>query len=71
MFKVIRELNKVNHPLVKCFIYTGESLNPYRCESCATKKQRKLAFETRTLNDIQSLNLPRPECCRTCGMDFV
>lgn len=70
MFKVKRELNRVNHPFVEFFIYTGESLNPYRCSSHATKKQLKLAAETRTLNDIQELKLPRPECCRKCGMDF-
>lgn len=79
MFKVYRPdgpHKRMNLPLIDWFVHTKEKLNPYRCQACLTKEQRKQlainagVIETYTELNLVQLGLPRPECCRKCGCSF-
>lgn len=61
---------KMNFPLIAKLVHTGEEHNPYRCESCATVKQRHATIGFKTLEQIAKEQLPRPECCRKCGVEI-
>jgi hypothetical protein len=64
-FYVNRQLVR-SFPLITRFAYTGEPLNPWRCESCLTKPQRRDA----DLGGVRGIPSPSPGCCRKCGVDF-
>jgi hypothetical protein len=75
MFKVKRPNGpnkRMNFPLIDWFVHTGEELNPYRCQACLTKPQRRAfpAMEVRNELNIVLAGQPRPECCRKCGCSF-
>jgi len=59
-------------PLIRLAVYTGEALNPWRCECCLTKPQRKAAEAAPTVDKWDSLRTHHtaPECCRKCGLTF-
>lgn len=67
MFSVVRPVRPLqSFPLIRRFVFTGEPLNPYRCECCATKKQRKALATVRTYAETDV----KPEVCRKCSVDF-
>jgi hypothetical protein len=63
----------MNKPLIDAFVFTGEMLNPYRCESCTTKGQRsrleRAGNPVKTEAEAAAV-AERPECCRKCGVSF-
>lgn len=52
-------------PLIRTFYFTGEDINPWRCECCLTKRQRENRIEYPILWD----NV-RYVVCRKCGLMF-
>jgi hypothetical protein len=54
-----------NFPLITTAIFTGELYNPWRCGSCATKKQRESVK-----NQVAEKFAPVNTCCRKCGIDL-
>jgi hypothetical protein len=52
-----------NQPGVRRFVYTGESLNPWRCELCYRKSSKV------TVDTLPSVN--PPYCCNKCGLEFI
>lgn len=55
---------RVEFPLITRFLYTGEEINPWRCESCATKEQRRQADRLPT----STASLSATTCCGKCGL---
>lgn len=55
---------KMEFPLIRDFVWTGEDLNPWRCGSCATARQRAAA------EGMAEAELEPPRCCRKCGVSF-
>ena len=53
------------------FYRTGEPINPYRCEACATKRQIA-EYNRRGAASLVSYpgGIYRSICCRKCGIDF-
>jgi hypothetical protein len=68
MITIKRPEARYNFPLVDRFIHTGEPLNPWRCDCCATATQRSKAVEYRQLYELGDIEYP--ECCRKCGLDY-
>lgn len=67
MYSVVRPMRPLQaFPLIRRFVYTGEPINPYRCECCATKKQRAGLATIREYADVDV----KPEICRKCAVDF-
>jgi hypothetical protein len=58
--------NRQRFPLVKWYYYTGEKINPWRCELCVTKKQKAKPVPN---PDMLFKDL-FPACCNKCGMDL-
>ena len=54
---------------VKMFMFTGEVINPWRCEHCATKRQKAQAFR----GPLGEINPPGYDSivCRKCGMYYL
>jgi hypothetical protein len=82
MPKPLFRVERLSHPgqvfpLIRFFWFTNEPLNPWRCESCLTAKQRRLVptSETRFAVDwtivVPNERSEKPECCRKCGVDFM
>jgi hypothetical protein len=61
MLRRFERINPVNRPLTKFMFWTGEQINPYRCEDCLTKKQRELPSQELETVDIDVM-------CRKCGI---
>lgn len=55
---------KCAFPLIRWIYYTGEDVNPYRCECCLTKKQR--AETDCAISEPASQDI----CCRKCGVSI-
>lgn len=55
-------------PLIRFFWFTGEELNPWRCENCLTDRQRKDLPVELTDEHLRPENTPK--LCRKCGVDF-
>jgi hypothetical protein len=67
MYSVVRPVRSLQQfPLIRKFVYTGEPMNPYRCECCATKQQRKALGNVKAYGDVQD----KPEICRKCAVEF-
>jgi len=64
--KVSAVRNQKEFPLIVRYFYTGEPINPFRCECCVTKKQRARACALAS----QRPDGVRGECCRKCGIRF-
>ena len=65
MYRVMRPAGRNNNPLIVEFIFTAEPLNPWRCDGCATRRQRRKA------KTLYAGVIPDGcECCRKCGLDF-
>ena len=73
VWKVARPQGGNNMPLVTHFVYTGEAINPYRCELCITPKQRQALAAKGAAANWEPLSYPdnvAPRICRKCGLDF-
>lgn len=60
-------LRRMSFPLIQYGFFTGEDINPWRCECCLTKKQRQ-RFD-KNPQDIQPVDSTY-KCCRKCGVEL-
>jgi len=63
----VQRIELRNFPLISWMYYTGEELNPYRCQCCLTAKQRRAADKVpeKSLREVGT-----HICCRKCGVEL-